>query len=147
MARSQKPRHPHRIKAVRTPMIVGIDLALRPLEEIIDQIERDGTVNTSSKGVAMFKASDGGWYDTVEAIDGLIVHFEMYSVRHRVALPLGALRDLQTALKYCIPVFEKTILELRHDLPVLRRALATADPDDQVDILVQSMIKFEMEAV
>ncbi len=145
MARSQKPRHPHRIKAVRTPMIVGTDLVLRPLEQIIDQIERDGTVNVSAKGAAQFQSGDGQWYDTAAAIEGIVVHFEMFAMRHDLDLPLDALRELHVALKYCVPVFERTLTGLQHALPVLRRAMATACPDDQVDILTQSMIKFEFE--
>ena len=146
MAQSQKPRKPYKPREIRAPMIVGTDLVLRPLEAIIDQIERDGTVNTSGKGVPMFQAGDGKWYDTADAIDGVIVHFEMYAMRHTIDLPLDALRELHVALKYQVPVFERTMTGLRHALPVLRRALALSDPDDAVDILTQAQIKFELEA-
>ncbi|KDC15347.1 hypothetical protein L542_2103 [Bordetella bronchiseptica F-1] len=56
------------------------------------------------------------------------------------------MRELHVALKYIAPVMESTLVKLKSDLPVLRRAMALADPDDQLELLRQTQIKAEMEA-
>ena len=147
MAQSKKPRKPYRARKIRTPMIVGADLVMRPLEQIVDQIERDGTVDASPKGVPMFKAGDGRWYDSAAAIEGVIWHFEMFSIRHNLTLPLDALRELHIALKYQVPVFERTVKGLKEAMPELRCAMSLADPEEQLDILLQAQIKEELQKV
>lgn len=147
MAQSKKPRRPYKPRAVRTPMIVGTDLVMRPLEAIIDQISRDGTVDASSRGVPMFKASDGMWYDSAAAIEGIVWHFEMFAIRHKIELPIEPLRELHIALKYCVPVFERTVTGCKLALPELRRAMSLADPDEQLDILMQAQIKEQLQGV
>ncbi|CAP41281.1 hypothetical protein [Bordetella petrii] len=146
-ARREKRRNkPYRPRAVHTPMLVATDLVLRPLEQIIDQLERDGTVTTDAKGYAVFQAGDGQWYPSDEAIEGVIWHFEMFCTRHGRELPLDGLRELHIALHYIKPVMESTVVKLKDAMPVLRRAMAMADPDDQLDLLQQTRIKAEMEA-
>lgn len=142
--RRTKPYHP---RPIRTPMIVGTDLVLRPLEQIIEQLERDGTAITDSKGYPVFQAGDGQWYPSADAIEGVIWHMEMHCTRHGRALPLEGLRELHIALKYLAPVMESTLAKLDKEMPALRRAMAMADPDDQLDLLRQTQVKAELESV
>ncbi|KAG0752367.1 hypothetical protein G6F22_021897 [Rhizopus arrhizus] len=73
MTHARKPRRKqYRPRAVRAPMLVATDLVLRPLEAIIDQINRDGTVHTDAKGIPQFRAGDGKWYESAGAIEGVI---------------------------------------------------------------------------
>lgn len=133
-------------RPVRTPMLVGADLVLRPLMQIIDQIELHGTVDTDARGVPQFLASDGRWYDSASAIEGVIWHFEMMATRHSLALPLDGLRELHIALKFLVPVRESTLIKLRSDMPKLQRALALGNPDDQIDLVQQTRIKEALES-
>ena len=132
-------------RAVRAPMIVATDLVLRPVEAIIDQINRDGTVHADAKGIPQFQAGDGCWYEAAGAIEGVIWHFEMWCVRHGESLPLDPLRELHIALKYMVPIQERTLRNLGTAMPTLRRAMSLADPDDQVDLLRQTQIRAELE--
>ncbi|MBV7482484.1 hypothetical protein [Bordetella sp. BOR01] len=144
-ARREKRRNkPYRQRAKYAPMLVATDLVLRPLERIIDQLKRDGTAITDGKGYPVFQAGDGQWYPSADAIEGVIWHLEMYCTRHGRELPLGGLRDLHIALKYIKPVMESTLAKLDQDMPVLRRAMSMAKPDDQVDLLQQTRIKAAM---
>lgn len=127
-------------------MLIAADLVLRPVEQIIEQIDRDGTVNVDSRGFPQFQAGDGKWYESAGGIEGVIWHFEMWCTRHGKDLPLQPLRDLHTALKYLVPIQERTMAGLRESMPQLRRALSVADPDDALDILHQTQIKAAMEA-
>ena len=145
-ARREKRRNkPYRQRAKHAPMLVASDLVLRPLERIIDQLKHEGTAITDSKGYPVFQAGDGQWYPSADAIEGVIWHLEMFCTRHGRELPLDGLRDLHIALKYIKPVMESTLAKLDKEMPALRRAMAMADPDDQLDLLRQTQIKAELE--
>jgi len=134
-------------RPVRTPMLVGTDLVLRPLEAIVDRLEIDGTVDVDGKGNPVFQAGDGDWYDAAGAIEGVMWHFDMMATRHGLTLPLDGLKELVIAFRYCVPVQASTIRKLRAALPVLRKSMSLAAPDEQVDLLRQTQIKAEMEGV
>lgn len=146
-ARREKRRNkPYRRREPRGHMLVASDLVLRPLETIVDQLDISGSLDTDGKGNPIFRDGNGRTHDAAAAIEGLMWHFEMHSIRHGCPLPLDGVRELHVALKYIAPVMESTLVKLKSDLPVLRRAMALADPDDQLDLLRQTQIKAEMEA-
>lgn len=146
MSRSQKPRKPYKQKIVRTPMIVGASLVISPLESIVNQISNDGTVDIRH-GVPHFMATDGLYYPTVPAIEGVIYHFEIIEMRHGISLPLEPLRQFKIALEYCVPITESLLEKLKHSLTVLRITLSYGDADEQLDIFRTAQVKFEMERI
>ncbi|CUR74690.1 hypothetical protein [Achromobacter phage CF418P1] len=129
-----------------SPMIVGAEIVMRPLEQLFDELDRTGKVSVNTKGYPEFLACDGHRYEAAPAIEGLIWHFEMWSIRHGRELPLQPLRDLHIALHYLVPIQESTIEGLRQALPTLRRVIALGQPTDQVDLFQQTRIKIAMEA-
>lgn len=129
-----------------SPMIVGAEIVMRPLEQLFDELDRTGKVSVNAKGYPEFLACDGRWYEAAPAIEGLIWHFEMWCTRHCKDLPLQPLRELHIALHYLVPVQESTIDALRHALPILRSVIALGSPEDQVDLLQQTRIKAELES-
>lgn len=137
----------YRPKPVRAPMVVASALVLAPLEAIIDRLDIDGTVAIDGKGNPILQdMQTGEWYDAAGGIEGLIWHLDMHCTRHGVVLPLDGLRELHIAFKYCAPVQPSTMRKLREALPILQRAMAVADKDDQLDLLRQTQIKAAMEA-
>ena len=144
--RAKRRNKAYKPRPVRTPMLVGSELVLRPLERIIDRLEIDGTNDVDGRGTPVIQDGNGEWYDAAGGLEGVQWHFEMMATRHGLTLPLDGLRELVIALRYCVPVKASTMAKLRDALPVLRRAMATADKDDQVDLLQQTRIKAEMEA-
>lgn len=144
MSRSQKPRKPYKQKSIRTPMIVGASLVISPLESIVNQISNDGTVDVR-QGVPQFMATDGLYYPTTPAIEGVIYHFEIIEMRHGIKLPLEPLRQFRIALEYCVPITESLLEKLKDSLTVLRKTLSYGDAVEQLDILRNAQIKFEME--
>ncbi|WP_395757568.1 hypothetical protein [Achromobacter sp. EB05] len=115
-----------------SPMIVGAEIVMRPLEQLFDELDRTGKVSVNAKGYPDFLACDGRRYEAAPAIEGLIWHFEMWSIRHGKELPLQPLRDLHIALHYLVPIRESTIEGLREALPALRRVNAPGELADQV---------------
>ncbi|WP_029954134.1 hypothetical protein [Achromobacter sp. DH1f] len=128
-----------------SPMIIGAEIVMRPLEQLFDELDRTGKVSVNAKGYPDFLACDGHRYEAAPAIEGLIWHFEMWGIRHRKELPLQPLRDLHIALHYLVPIQESTIEGLRQALPALRRVIALGQPADQVDLFQQTQIKAAME--
>lgn len=139
-SRARRERRP-----LLMPMLIGADRALRPIEQIIEQIERGGRFSANAHGQAQFQTPDGNWHDAAPAIEGLIWHFEMWCIRHGRDLPLQPLRDLHTALHYMVPVHESTLEGLCTTMPALRRVMALADREDQTDLMQQALIKGAME--
>ncbi len=146
MSIRHKPRRKKRYvpRPIRTPMLIGAELAMRPLEQIIEQMAREGTINEEN-GVPVFLACDGDWYQSAEAIEGMIWHLEMYCDRHGWTLPLDPLRNLHRALIDMEPIGQGLLADLLTSMPHLRRAMSLANPEDQLDLLRQTQIKAELQ--
>ena len=147
MAKSQKPRKAYRPKDIRAPMLIGASLVISPLEAIVDQIGADGTVHVDRFGTPQFLATDGIWYATAPALEGLVYHLEMLCARRSIDLPIEPIRQLRIAMEYSVPVTSLLLDKLKAALPVIRHTLSFADPDEQIDILRSAQIKFEMERI
>lgn len=145
MAKSQKPRKAYRPKEVRAPMLIGASLVVSPIEAIFDQISSDGTVNVDGRGIPQFRATDGIWYATAPALEGLVYHLEMLCARRSIELPIEPIKQLRIAMEYSVPVTRSLLDKLKAALPVIRQTLSFADPDEQIDILRSAQIKYEFE--
>lgn len=84
-------------------MIMGSEIVMHPLEQLFDELDRTGKVSVNAKGYPEFVACDGRKYEVEPAIEGLIWHFEMWSVRHGKERSLQPLRGLHIALHYLVP--------------------------------------------
>lgn len=145
-ARRAKVRNKvYRPKPVRNSMLVASSLVLAPLEAMLDQIEVKGTVDVDGNGNPVFRDGDGEWYGAAGGIEGLVWHLEMHETRHHVELPLDGMRELVIAFRYCAPVQPSTMRKVREAMPIVSKALAMADRDDQIDLLQQTKIKDVME--
>ncbi|MCP1404464.1 hypothetical protein [Achromobacter insolitus] len=137
---TRRPRPEH------IPMLVKAQYTLEPLESLIDQIERLGTVYTA-QGEAIFpNHGDGVWYPAVGAVAGMADFFEMWAIRHNKPLNVSALRQLAARLENGMPVDQPLVDRLRTLFPVLRRVGATLLPDDAEDLIRQTLIKNELGA-
>lgn len=145
-AEGRRPQARRFMRPVAAPMIMCSEIVMRPLEQLFDELDRTGKVSVNAKGFPEFVACDGRKYEAAPAIEGLIWHFEMWSIRHGKELPLQPLRDLHIALHFLVPIQERTIEGLRAALPILRRVIALGQRDDQGDLFQQTRIKVAMEA-
>lgn len=71
-----------------------------PLTNILDQLERDGTLTVmGEEEQPVFKdLGNGRWYDMPAALLGFVELFELYEVRYKAVLPLAPLRQLHTKI-------------------------------------------------
>lgn len=144
-ARVRATRRPDR--PARPPMLIKTQQTLAPLESIIDQIERDGTVTVDARGVPVFHcAADGEWYASAPAIAGMADFFDMWAVRHGREFKATALRQLAKRLDVGMPIDTPLMAALHAEIPALRRIGAGLTQDDASDLLRQTQIRAELDA-
>ncbi|MGE8691490.1 MAG: hypothetical protein ACN6PJ_30385 [Achromobacter sp.] len=143
-ARVRATRRP---RPERLPMLIKTQQTLAPLEAIIDQIERDGTVATDDRGVPIFYCiEDGQWYASAPALVGMADFFDMWATRHGSQFKATALRQLAKRLEVGMPVDAPLLTALHAEIPTLRRIGAGLDQDDATDLLQQTRILAELDA-
>lgn len=144
-ARVRATRRPDR--PARLPMLIKTQQTLAPLEAIIDQIERDGTVTVDARGVPVFHCvADGEWYASAPAIAGMADFFDMWATRHGREFKATALRQLAKRLDVGMPIDGPLMAALHAEIPALRRIGAGLTHDDATDLLQQTRILAEIEA-
>lgn len=137
MTRARKPRQKaYRPKPTRIPMLVKAQYTLEPLEAVIDQIERNGTVDVDRRGTPVFFCNtDGGWYESAPAIDGMADFFDMWAIRHGRQFDVTALRQLAARLAAGMPLDGPLVASLHALVPRLRRVASTLDHREAQDLL------------
>lgn len=101
--KAYRPRDPGCVKLKTVPWI--IDSVFAPLYEIIDQLEKDGTIFITQTGIPVFfNRKDGKFYETVPAISGFIEGFEIHERRTHRDLGMDPLRHLIKRIEYGIPI-------------------------------------------
>lgn len=125
-----------------------IRFVFQPLVNILDQLEQDGTVNTSASGTPMFKdEKDGHWYCTVSALNGVIDAYEIHERRHDRDLGLEPLRILSNKLQYGMPVFESDTESVRACLSRMRQETMQMTADYAKQLIKDFQIKEALENV
>lgn len=133
-------------KPRRVPAIVRTARVFGPLHDIMEQLEREGTLTTSPKGVPMFfDIDDNAWYATAPALFGLIEHLEMYGRRRGVQMPLDSLKQFHKRIDYGMPIDAALMDRLKAEVALLQRAMAYLSVHELTDLFRQCQIKFELE--
>lgn len=123
-----------------------VSAVMNPLIAIVDQLERDGTIDVADKGVAVFKdANDGHWYDSAVAIAGVVEAYEIHERRHGVDLHLDGLRKLGKALEYGMPIDAHQTAAARVSLAHIRAATLEMTAGYARDLIKDFQIKEGLE--
>ena len=153
MAGNKRPRKQHRPSWNAGGVLLKSEpwklrAVFRPLECILDQLERDGTVDVTPSGVPIFKDSgDGNWYCTVTALNGVIEAYEIHERRHQRPLNLEALRVLSNKLKYGMPIFDSDTKSARGCLDRMRSETMLMTADYAKQLIKDFQIKEALERV
>lgn len=143
MARSKKPRKMYRPKTTELHMMFKSYAVLEPMMKVIDQLEKNGTIDTV-KGNAVIVAADE-MYDTHAALGGLIHHFEIFELRYQVHLPLEPFREFHRGLPYQMPVTESLLKRMKDSIAPLQRFLAWQTSEEAADIVKTVQVAAELE--
>jgi len=127
---------------------IKMRLVFGPLESIIDQLEREGTVDCATNGTPIFKDDcDGHWYCTVSALNGVIDAYEIHERRHGRSLNLEPLRVLSNKLSYGMPIFESDTTAARACLGRMRAETMQMTSDYAAQLIKDFQIKEALEKV
>lgn len=117
-----------------------------PLEAILRQIEQDGTVTTDKQGMPIFKdSSDGHWYATVPAVEGIVDAYATHATRCGRAMPLDSLRRLTNKLEYASPLTLDDCAAVKRDLATLRRETMSMTVEYAASLVTTTQLKIELE--
>ncbi len=136
MERTQRRQYrPPREVNVPAPMMLKIQLVLAPLEAIIDEIERDGTVDTIN-GTPVFRAlGDESWYASHPAIIGIVELFEEWCRRTGRTVEVRGLKRLANKLQASMPLAESDISDVRREMVGLRRAVMQMTHAEAIELV------------
>lgn len=132
------------------PMLVKADITMRPLEDVIDRIERECVLDVARIHAgcesAVFKASlDGVWYELAGAIEGIVWMFELWAERNEKVAPVEPLKVLIKRLQFDMPITQIEVDAVRAVMPKLRRIATFIDPYEAADIVRTTQIRAELE--
>lgn len=155
MPRSSKPRHKRKNKCTGNPRMATqpwrSQSVFTPLERILDQLEQEGTVDVSAAhkmaGMPIYKETDGKWYSTVHAMQGVIEFFEIHASRKGLFLPLQPLILLAKKLEVDMPIFPKDTQDVRAALVILRRTANRMTADEAHELVNDIRISVEMDKI
>ena len=155
MPKSKRPRHTKRQRAQSNPRLIAqpwkTAAVFDPLEQIIEQLERDGTVNVTTdkkmSGMPVFLNTDGKWYSSAAALEGVIQAFEIHAGRTGQPLPIKPLQQLAAKLAIGMPIFASDTDAVRAAINVLRKVGNSLTADEAAELAQAVSISAEMDKV
>lgn len=143
-ARKAARHKPAREVYVPAPMLIKTQIVFAPLESVLDEIERTGTVDVAGGAPVFQPPGESAWYALAPAIVGVANLFDMWAARHGKTLDVSALTRLAKKLEYAMPIAQSDIDDTRATMNVLRRV--PMGHQEAVSLVQQTQIKAELEA-
>lgn len=120
----------------------------QPLEDILNQLEKNGTVDATTGGTPIFKdAIDGHWYESSEAIMGVVEAYEIHEIRSGCQIGLSSMRQLAHRLKYSMAIFESDTVACRACLQRMKRETMQMTAGYARQLIKDFQIKEQLEKV
>lgn len=99
-----------------------VSLVFDPIEAVLSRLEIDGTITTAPNGSAVFiEPGHNEWYDTAEALRGIVEFHEIASNRRGEVAHIEGLRRLAELLAVGGDVTEDDIIQARADIAACKR--------------------------
>lgn len=123
----------------------NIDQVWRPLEQILDRMEMDGTVETAQGRPVLYDAGTNGWYEIAPAIVGLVDFHRIAADRHGWDVDLQPLTKLAKKLEHGTPIFAADVAAVRALAANLKRHVGHLTLREAKDILTTVRIQIALE--
>lgn len=142
MKKTKKRNKPYVPREAKVPMLVITCANLWPLDSIVRQINTDGTINVSAKGVPVCKdIRTGKYFDVIPVLAELISFLEMYEIRHALKMPIEPIREFSRFLEYGMPISETMASKMKIACETMQRRFSFSEQNDAKDLLTQVHIK------
>lgn len=116
-----------------------------PLDQIMDRMEIDGTVETAQGRPVLYDAGSGGWYEIAPAIMGVVDFHRIAAERHGWQIDLNPLTKLAKKLEHGSPIFSRDLDAVRATAAICKRHAGELTLREAQDILRTVRIQIEME--
>lgn len=95
-----------------------------PIEQILNRLESEGTVDVAGRQVVFKEDMRGGWYDAVAALRGVIEFHQLAESRHGHHASVDALIKFANKLESGSPIFEADLDQVRDCIASCKRQAA-----------------------
>lgn len=152
MAGTKKTRKPYQPKwnaggTLLRHEMWKISAVFTPVEAIVDQLERDGTVMTDENGVPVFSdRTEGCYYAMGPSIRGLTDAFDLHSNRHKRPILTNGLAVLCGKLELGHEITELDIAAAKRSIAAMRHEAAQMTSRYASALVQDVQLKFELEA-
>lgn len=139
----KKRNKTYKPKPVRGNMFIAGYRILQPVQVILDQLDRDGTVYVDSNGRAVLNDGEET-YEIVPALAGLIDWIQLRIDQAGIELDLAPLTQLKNQLHYAMPITEQVFNACKDLMPALRRVVSLMPADKALSNIRTTQIKAEL---
>lgn len=116
-----------------------------PLETVLNQIEKDGTVDTDGKHIIFEEDMRGGRYDLVAALRGVIEFHELARDWYGLPVAVSALAKFANKLESGSPIFEQDLAAVRETIVACKRQAMRLRVSEAADIVDTVRVSAEID--
>ncbi len=124
-----------------------VTMVFGPIERILHRLETDGTVEVAGRQVVFYEDGNGGWYDAVAALRGVIQFHELAASRHGLPVELASLHKFANKLEASMPIFEADIQAVRACIAECKKQALQLRVSQAQDIVDTIRISMEMDKI
>ena len=116
-----------------------------PIEQILNRLESEGTVDVAGRQVVFKEDMRGGWYDAVAALRGVIEFHQLAESRHGHHANVDALIKFANKLEADSPIFEADLGQVRDCIASCKRQAMQLRVSQATDIVQTIQISMRLE--
>lgn len=124
-----------------------ITLVFGPIERVLHRLESDGTVDAIGKQIVFNEHGNGGRYDLVAAIRGVVEFHELAATKYGLPVNLDALTKFANKLEAGAPIFEQEIPAIRACIAECKKQALQLRVSQAADIVDTVRIRAEIERI
>ena len=118
-----------------------------PIENVLQKIEADGTVNVAGRQVIFRDDASDAWYDLPVAMRGVIHFHELANARHGAQVDLTPMIKFANKLDAGAPIFEDDIAQLRVCINGCKRQAMALRVSEAESLLQTVRISMEIDRI
>lgn len=149
MSKPKKKRNkryvPRPIGLTRVDRLCITQRIMQPMDSLIENMERYGTVDTIRNRVVVHDPEKQEWYELLPAARGFLDVFEIWARRYNAVLETTGIRQLVSRLEYSAPVTQLELDAAKRDLNQIRTILQRADLHTLTEAIRDADIKIAIE--
>lgn len=146
VVRKSANRRPYQAQGLRmATQPWRIDWVFAPVERILHRIEMDGTVDAAQGKPVFYEDGNGGWYEVVAALRGIIQFHEVAAERLGMTADVAGFTRLANKLDLGSPLFDNDLVQARKCIDACRQQALRLTIAEAKDILTTVRISAALE--